>query len=65
LVVGATVKALGEVCTTSERGLCDLPNMPFATISVTITHPNFMELTRDVEKKKGGFNFFTFQLQSK
>ena len=64
-VAGATVKALDEVCTTSELGGCSLPNMPFATISVTVTQPGFVELTKDVVKKKGQLNHFTFELQPK
>jgi hypothetical protein len=64
VVGGATVKALGAT-TTSDRGDCELPNMPFATISVTVTHPNFVELTRAVVKKKNEFPFYTFEIHPK
>ena len=47
-VVGATVTALGKACTTSLRGSCSISQMPPTTVSVTVAHADYNELTRDV-----------------
>jgi len=37
--------------------------MPPTTVSVTVAHADYNELTRDVVMQKGGLIFFTFDLQ--
>ena len=64
-MVGATVTALGKACTTSLTGSCSISQMPPTTVSVTVAHADYNELTRDVVMQKGGLNFFTFDLQRK
>jgi hypothetical protein len=47
-VAGATVLAHGTSCTTDAVGSCSVASLPLTTISVTVTHPNYVEVKRDV-----------------
>ena len=65
-VGGATVQARGKVCTTEFiGGSCLLEQVPLTTISVTVTHSDYVELRRDVLLQSGFLNTATFELQPK
>jgi hypothetical protein len=64
-VAGATVQALGRVCTTGSGGACTFLEMPLQTIAVTVTHPNYADVSRDVVMQKAIANSITFELQAK
>ena len=65
-VGGATVQAQGKVCTTEFiGGSCLLGQVPFTTISITVTHSDYVELKRDVVVQIGFLNTATFELQPK
>ena len=64
-IAGATVQALGRVCTTTSGGACLFMRMPLTTISVTVTHPDYTEANRDVVMQKAIANSITFELQPK
>jgi hypothetical protein len=64
-VAGATVLAHGTSCTTDAVGWCSFATMPWTTISVTVTHPNYVEVKRDVTMEKPFGATLRFDLQAK
>ena len=64
-VAGATVLAHGTSCTTDTVGSCSFATMPWTTISVTVTHPNYIDLKRDVTIEKPFGATLRFDLQAK
>ena len=65
-VGGATVQARGKICTTEFiGGSCLIEQVPLTTISVTVTHSDYVELKRDVVLQSGFLNTATFELQPK
>jgi hypothetical protein len=64
-VTGATVLAQGTSCTTDAVGWCSFATMPWTTISVTVTHPNYVEAKRDVTMVKPFGATLGFDLQAK
>ena len=64
-VAGATVLAHGTSCTTDADGRCSFATMPWTTISVTVTHPNYVDLKRDVTIEKPFGATLRFDLQAK
>lgn len=65
-VGGATVQAQGKICTTEFiGGSCLIGQVPMTTISITVTHSDYVELKRDVVMQLGFLNTATFALQPK
>ena len=64
-VAGATVLAQGTSCTTDAGGSCSFSTMPWTTISVTVTHPNYIEAKRDATMEKPFGAILRFDLQAK
>ena len=65
-VGGATVQTQGKVCTReSIGGSCGIGQVPLTTISITVTHPDYVELKRDAVMQSGFVNTVTFELQPK
>ena len=65
-VGGATVQARGKICTTEFiGGSCRIERWPSTTISITVTHSDYVELKRDVVMQSGFLNTATFELQPK
>jgi hypothetical protein len=65
-VGGATVQAQGKICTSEFiTGSCLIERVPLTTISITVTHSDYVELKRDVVLQIGLLNTATFELQPK
>ena len=65
-VGGATVEARGKICTTEFiGGSCLIEPVPVTTISITVTHSDFVQIKRDVVMQSGFLNTATFELQPK
>ena len=64
-VAGATVLAQGRSCTTDAGGSCSIADMPSTTISVTVTHTNYVEVKRDATIEKGFGAWLQIDLQAK
>ena len=64
-VPSATAQTQGKTCTTNSSGTCTIGGLPLTTISVTITHPDYLEVKRDVAMAAGILNGLDVELQPK
>jgi hypothetical protein len=75
-VGGTTVRANGDWprrwshplvrnCVTDVTGHCSIRSVPLTTVSITVTHPEYVEATRDMAVLRGYVNFASFELEPK